>query len=206
MWTASDAWLLDNVGKRFMVLLYVTDLAQVEHRTVERLRGAGQWPAGPSNWCWCLRTPGAAPQGIRLLEDRAGRFAERFDARPGTAYLIRPDQHVAARWRSLDAAHVAAALARATCNTCNKEFTMSLNLKPNFTEPGKRYFHAFTPGDDFYEALIDTHRDLSDEQSAMVNAKLMLLLANHMGDISVLREAMHIARRRSLNEHGKGSP
>ena len=38
------------------------------------------------------------------------------------------------------------------------------------------------------------HRDLSDEQSAMVNARLILLLANHIGDISVLREAMEIAR------------
>lgn len=72
---------------------------------------------------------------------------------------------------------------------------MSLNLQPNFFEPGKRYFRAFTPGDDFYEALIDTHRDLTDEQSAMVNAKLVLLLANHIGDISVLREALQIARQ-----------
>ena len=72
---------------------------------------------------------------------------------------------------------------------------MSLILKPNLREPGKRYFRAFTPGDDFYEALIDTHRDLSDEQSAMVNAKLILLLANHIGDMSVRREAMAIARQ-----------
>lgn len=71
---------------------------------------------------------------------------------------------------------------------------MPLNTQPNFSEPGKRYFRAFSPGDDFYEVLIDTHRDLSDEQSAMVNARLILLLANHIGDISVLREAMQIAR------------
>lgn len=71
---------------------------------------------------------------------------------------------------------------------------MSLILQANLSEPGKRYFQAYTPGDDFYEALIDTHRDLSDEQSALVNAKLVLLLANHVGDISVLREAMQIAR------------
>lgn len=71
---------------------------------------------------------------------------------------------------------------------------MSLNLKPNFSETGKRYFRAFTPGDDFYEALINTHLDLSDEQSAMVNAKLILLLSNHIGDIAVLREAMKLAR------------
>ncbi len=71
---------------------------------------------------------------------------------------------------------------------------MSLILTPNFTEPGKRYFRAFSPGDDFYEALIETHRDLSDVQSALLNARLVLLLANHIGDIGVLREAMQIAR------------
>ena len=69
-----------------------------------------------------------------------------------------------------------------------------MNLQPNFYETGKRYFRDFTPGDDFYEALINTHRDLTDEQSALVNAKLILLLSNHIGDISVLREAMAIAR------------
>jgi hypothetical protein len=70
----------------------------------------------------------------------------------------------------------------------------SLNLQPNFHEAGKRYFRDFTPGDDFYEALIDTHRNLSDEQSALVNAKLILLLANHIGDMYVLREALRLAR------------
>ena len=69
-----------------------------------------------------------------------------------------------------------------------------LNVEPNFREVGKRYFRDFTPGDDFYEALIDTHRDLSDAQSALVNAKLILLLANHIGDLHVLREAMQLAR------------
>jgi len=49
--------------------------------------------------------------------------------------------------------------------------------------------------DDFYESLIDTHRDLSAEQSAMVNAKLVLLLANHIGDMDVLKDAMRIARQ-----------
>lgn len=71
---------------------------------------------------------------------------------------------------------------------------MPLNTDPNFREAGKRYFQTFSPGDDFYEALIEMHRDLSDEQSAVVNARLILLLSNHIGDIAVLREAMQIAR------------
>jgi hypothetical protein len=48
--------------------------------------------------------------------------------------------------------------------------------------------------DDFYEALIELHRGLTDSQSARVNAKLVLLLANHVGDLHVLREAMRAAR------------
>jgi hypothetical protein len=48
--------------------------------------------------------------------------------------------------------------------------------------------------DDFYEELIGLHRDLTEQQSALVNAKLILLLANHVGDHDVLREAMAAAR------------
>ena len=59
---------------------------------------------------------GDAPAGATLVVDHQGVAAKRLDARPGTAYLLRPDQHVAARWRRLDAAAVRAALARATCN------------------------------------------------------------------------------------------
>ena len=58
-----------------------------------------------------------------------------------------------------------------------------LNIEPNIERP-----------DEFYEALIDTHRDLTREQSEALNAKLILLLANHIGDVEVLNEAMRIAR------------
>ena len=58
-----------------------------------------------------------------------------------------------------------------------------LNTEPNIAA-----------ADDFYQELIDLHRDLSDEQSALVNAKLILLLANHVGELAVLREAMAAAR------------
>ena len=48
--------------------------------------------------------------------------------------------------------------------------------------------------DDFYEALIDTHRDLPNEESHALNARLVLLLANHIGSLAVLREALEAAR------------
>ena len=60
----------------------------------------------------------------------------------------------------------------------------TLNTQPNIPAP-----------DDFYQELVDMHRDLSEQQSALVNAKLILLLANHVGDPAVLREAMRAARQ-----------
>ena len=59
---------------------------------------------------------------------------------------------------------------------------MKLNTEPNIARP-----------DDFYEALIDLHRGLTDEQSRQLNARLILLLANHIGDMEVLAQAMKAA-------------
>lgn len=69
-----------------------------------------------------------------------------------------------------------------------------LDTQPNFGVPGERHLRAFTPGDDFYEMLIEAHRDLDDERSELLNARLVLLLANHIGDLRVLREAIAAAR------------
>ena len=70
-----------------------------------------------------------------------------------------------------------------------------LNTAPNFGQPGTAYRNAYSPGDDFYEALIDAHRGLSDEASRLLNARLILLLANHIGDLGVLRQALDAARQ-----------
>ena len=72
--------------------------------------------------------------------------------------------------------------------------TTLLKTDPNFHEPGRRFFRDFSPGDDFYEALIEAHNGLSDEQSEALNARLILLLANHIGDLRLLREALVAAK------------
>ena len=60
---------------------------------------------------------GQPPAGLTTLHDSAGSMRERYDLRPGSAYLVRPDQHVAARWRAFSPAAVRAAVARATHHT-----------------------------------------------------------------------------------------
>jgi hypothetical protein len=62
-----------------------------------------------------LRPAGHAPTVAGEAEDVQGLAHQRLDARDGTVYLLRPDQHVAARWRAFDAAALRSALARALC-------------------------------------------------------------------------------------------
>ena len=87
----TDGWLLHHLGGGFTLLDFGTAAAPV---TVNGI------------------TAGVLRVG-RDIDDVQGLLADRYDARPGTVYLIRPDQHVAARWRGFDTAAVTAALARA---------------------------------------------------------------------------------------------
>ncbi|MCZ2133941.1 MAG: FAD-dependent oxidoreductase [Burkholderiales bacterium] len=108
-----NEWLLDHLGNRFQLLLFVDDPATLD---TARLQALTTQP-GAIGVQPIVVTPGtAAAPGILTLRDSNGRFAQRYDASDGTVYLARPDQHVAARWRRFDAAAIAAALRRATCN------------------------------------------------------------------------------------------
>ena len=53
----------------------------------------------------------------------------------------------------------------------------------------------FQDADAFYEQLLDAHQELSAEQSAMLNARLILLLANQVGDAKLLKECVEAARQ-----------
>lgn len=54
--------------------------------------------------------------------------------------------------------------------------------------------NAFPDPDEFYALLIAAHEGLDEAQSAQVNAKLILLLTNHIGDLEVIREALEVAK------------
>ncbi|MBD0272112.1 MAG: DUF2783 domain-containing protein [Acetobacteraceae bacterium] len=56
--------------------------------------------------------------------------------------------------------------------------------------------------DGFYAALMEAHRGLGDAASRRLDARLVILLANHIGDDAVLREAIALARATG----GGGSP
>ena len=58
-----------------------------------------------------------------------------------------------------------------------------LTLTPNIPGP-----------DEFYDELLSAHEGLSDKESEALNARLVLVLANHIGDRDVLRAAIDAAR------------
>jgi hypothetical protein len=65
---------------------------------------------------------------------------------------------------------------------------MALSTSSNFAKP-----------DDAFRMIVESHRGLSDAQSADLDAALVLVLANHIGDLDVLREAIELAKRRLVD-------
>ena len=65
---------------------------------------------------------------------------------------------------------------------------MALSTSSNFVKP-----------DDAFRMIVEAHRGLSDAQSADLDAALVLVLANHIGDLEVLRQAIELAKRRLVD-------
>ena len=108
-------WLLNVLGNRFQLLYFVDNVNQFDEkqaRQVSELRDA-DIPVE----ALLVTSQSDSDSDITTIEDCEGLIAKRYDAQPGTVYLIRPDQHVAARWRSLDVSQVKQAVKRATANS-----------------------------------------------------------------------------------------
>jgi hypothetical protein len=69
---------------------------------------------------------------------------------------------------------------------------MPLSTASNFSNP-----------DDAFRLVVEAHRGLADEQSTALDSALVLILANHIGDIGVLREAVELAKRGLVEETNK---
>jgi 3-(3-hydroxy-phenyl)propionate hydroxylase len=109
------AWLLQQLGQQFTGVLFCGEqgVDKATETALDALR------IGPIPVKLVVVTPGdaqaAASTGVKVVHDTEGLASARYDAKPGTFYLIRPDQHVCARWRKLDALAVEHALKRALC-------------------------------------------------------------------------------------------
>jgi len=110
------AWLLALIGGGFTGLYFAH--RRVSESEFEALAGlaAGALPVRMIVVARPAETAPVVPPGCEVIEDRTELVTRRYNGRPGTFYLLRPDQHVAARWRALAAPLVRSALAHATCN------------------------------------------------------------------------------------------
>jgi 3-(3-hydroxy-phenyl)propionate hydroxylase len=186
-----EAWLIDHLGGRFDLVLYAPEATP---------RASAERWASARGVRLAVIAPEAAPG---VFGDRHGRFTERYDAAPGTAILFRPDQHVCARSRRWDEAWFDAALARAT-GARTESVEAAVRVAPSapseaptvqgFRDASIAHPRPFSAGDAFYEALIEAHRGLSEQESQALNARLILILAHAIGDVATLRGALAAAR------------
>ena len=111
-----DDWFLAHAGDAF-TLVHFTDRQGLSAADREALYTLGTYSVPPKV---LVVTPGGCnTEHPTTLEDSEGLLASRYDARPNTSYLLRPDQHVCARWRSLDPLRVHRAMARACAMSLN---------------------------------------------------------------------------------------
>jgi 3-(3-hydroxy-phenyl)propionate hydroxylase len=110
-----QGWLIDRVAGDFHVLVFADDPASIDPGMADVLAklSLGDIPVRP---LVISAKPGTAPCNIPVITDSKRIVANRFDAKDGAIYLIRPDQHVAGRWRAFVPAKIRAAVGRATCN------------------------------------------------------------------------------------------
>jgi 3-(3-hydroxy-phenyl)propionate hydroxylase len=193
-----DRWLLHSLGEGFTGVWFTADGSVPDEVTRTQAALAQR----------------ELPVAAIVISD-ATACARYGAAREPAFYLFRPDGHVAARWRqpsltavearrardgagivgcvtaSADTTQVAGAAGggsslRSThpTRTITRDTPMPLKRDPNVADP-----------DGLYAAIIDAHADLTEAESVALNARLVLLLANHIGDPAVLAEALATARK-----------
>jgi 3-(3-hydroxy-phenyl)propionate hydroxylase len=101
-------WLLDRLGGRFVAMRFLD-----ADEAAARVPGASVETSQAVRVDVLHVAPGEGIGGSDAIGDVEGLVAARYDAKPGTTYLFRPDQHVCARWRSFDPAAIRAAATRA---------------------------------------------------------------------------------------------
>ena len=123
--------------------------------------------------------PREATAGVTVLPvDCSGLAATRYDARPGTTYLIRPDRYVAARWRCHDPDAVQAASPGQRADR-RRQWKARCDARSTSRSPTTSTM-----------PLSMRTKGSSDEECRAFDARLILLLVNRIGDETVIHEAL----------------
>ncbi len=108
-----SVWLIDQLGDQFQLLFFCDDASSIPEAMQRQLVGLAHATI-PVETLVIARQGNMS--GLNVLLDHDGLAFARYDAKDGTCYLARPDQHVAARWRETEISRIVAAVAQATAN------------------------------------------------------------------------------------------
>ncbi|MGA1348242.1 MAG: DUF2783 domain-containing protein, partial [Burkholderiaceae bacterium] len=220
MVNGQSSWLLRSFDGRFVLLFVKGDEVSEQVVNSEAMK---QWIESANIHLITIDLL----QQPRASNDQDPLIKTRLDLQPGNCWLMRPDQHLAARFRqaALDplikaferatgqteqpsiASPLASPLASSTASSTAGGFSSKqrpsqksdalskgLIVEPNFKDFDTPVLRDYQGNDRFYDMLINAHRNLSDDASSALNARLLLLLANHIGDVSVLQQAIEAAQ------------
>jgi 3-(3-hydroxy-phenyl)propionate hydroxylase len=172
-----SAWFLRQLGKGFTLVSFSSpeDLVEIESPVPLRVLHVAE--------------KARAGEGPNVLVDVRGKLARDLDATPGSAYLFRPDQQLAARWRRASPEQITAAIMRCIGKPGAKGDSESLATKATVHRRKDQH-------DEMYASLLGLHDGLDSAQSRAVNARLILLMADRLADPSVVCELIDAARGR----------
>lgn len=111
---AGQQWLIDQVGDRFTLFYFTDDANSIEQGVLQEFKSlhSNIIPVDTV----IVGTQGELLSDHITLLDSQGMIQQRYDGKDGTTYLLRPDQHIAARWRAFDSASVVSAVNTATAH------------------------------------------------------------------------------------------
>lgn len=127
-------------------------------------------------------------KGIVVLNDAEGLVEIRYGMPAGSVMLLRPDQHIAAVFEEFDRVRIEGAVRRACGYVDNAIKQDEEKIKPQLVTD----LNVDDP-DAIFSLLSDAHEGLGDEASSLLNAQIVLMLANHLGDTHIVEEAIRIA-------------
>jgi 3-(3-hydroxy-phenyl)propionate hydroxylase len=205
MVNGQSSWLLRNFNGRFVLLFVKGDEVSDQVVNSEAMK---RWIESANIHLIAIDLL----QQPRASNDQDPWIKTRLDLQPGNCWLMRPDQHLAARFRKAALDPLMKAFERATAQIeqpaastrdvapeqavapISGSLTGALRIEPNFKDFDTPVLRDYQGNDRFYDMLINAHRNLSDDASSALNARLLLLLANHIGDVSVLQQAIEAAK------------
>lgn len=177
---ADDDYLLDRLGHHFSLIYVGRDLPSGLVADCSRLAGTGYGPA-----VWWVNGDPTAPGPATRLSDPEESIAQRWGARTsGEAFLVRPDQHLCARWTGDAPGALEHALDRA------------LGGGTGHPVPGENApASGSTPLETAFDALADALDAVGDDARTQLLVKLALLCADTLSDPALFTALVARARK-----------